>query len=314
MCFSDKSPVIIPSREPELWIPTLLAALATENYLSLIYAQSKFGSFETGSIKTLRVPDELLRLSVPDIMDRLFTAIDEIDARDETCQLFVAPPPANWDPISKLRSSLNELEEFLGERGYSLSRVVIDTTIDSARLRVEQLLSPSCRISYAIGVALGRWKGSVPTFLTLPGSLDALTSRAEAESIVEGPAAISNGSEWLLDDEGTMTDVVAAVSRVISQHGEHLGAANDQLRETMRTDTFALHLAQYSKSARKAPVYWQVASASARYSGWVFYHRLNKDFSLPASERLRGTEAAPRRKQGGVATEGVRSSTYRRSA
>ena len=48
VCFSDKSPVIIPARDrQQMRIPTLLAALSTETYLELIYAQSKFGSYET---------------------------------------------------------------------------------------------------------------------------------------------------------------------------------------------------------------------------------------------------------------------------
>ena len=40
---------------------------------------------------------------------------------------------------------------------------------------------------------------------------------------------------------------------------------------------FADHLKRYSKSRRKAPVYWQLATPLASYSVWLYYHRFTKD-------------------------------------
>jgi hypothetical protein len=291
VCFSDKSPVIIPAQQPERWIPVLLAALATDTYLGLIYAQSKFGSYETGSIKTLPVPDTPGRPDVLDIMNRLFNAIDEIDARDEACQLFVCPPPAGWNPTSDLRAVLGELDAFLRVHGQTFSRVVFDQTLDSASSRVRQLLSPLCWISYAMGVVLGRWAANIPAALAFPGPLDELSSHSVAESpLLQDPSPVSPGPEWLSDDEGTVTDVVAAVGSVLSQRAPHIGLVDSQLRETMRKALLTWHLTQYSKSARKAPVYWQLASASARYSAWIYYHRASKDSLF----RLQNDYAVPK--------------------
>lgn len=56
---------------------------------------------------------------------------------------------------------------------------------------------------------------------------------------------------------------------------EILGLSN--LREYFRKPTgfFQDHLKQYSKSRRKAPIYWPLSTASGSYTVWLYYHRLN---------------------------------------
>ena len=53
------------------------------------------------------------------------------------------------------------------------------------------------------------------------------------------------------------------------------GAAD--IRSYLRRAFFDDHLATYSKSRRKAPIYWQLATPSASYSVWCYYHRLTRD-------------------------------------
>ncbi|HOV88346.1 MAG TPA: hypothetical protein PLM79_18465, partial [Syntrophobacteraceae bacterium] len=38
---------------------------------------------------------------------------------------------------------------------------------------------------------------------------------------------------------------------------------------------FQDHLKRYSKSRRKAPIYWPLSTASGSYTIWLYYHRLN---------------------------------------
>lgn len=40
---------------------------------------------------------------------------------------------------------------------------------------------------------------------------------------------------------------------------------------------FQDHLRRYSKSGRKAPIYWPFSTASGSYTVWIYYHRLNDD-------------------------------------
>jgi hypothetical protein len=56
-----------------------------------------------------------------------------------------------------------------------------------------------------------------------------------------------------------------------------LGVAD--LRDYFRKPTgfFHDHLKRYSKSRRKAPIYWQLATSSGSYAVWLYYHRFTKD-------------------------------------
>ena len=37
------------------------------------------------------------------------------------------------------------------------------------------------------------------------------------------------------------------------------------------------HIKRYSKSKRKAPIYWKLSSNKGNYSIWLYYHRITKD-------------------------------------
>ncbi len=49
------------------------------------------------------------------------------------------------------------------------------------------------------------------------------------------------------------------------------------LRTYFRKSFFADHIKRYSKSRRKAPIYWQLSTPSSSYSIWLYYHRFTKD-------------------------------------
>ncbi len=49
------------------------------------------------------------------------------------------------------------------------------------------------------------------------------------------------------------------------------------LRTYFRKNFFPDHIKRYSKSRRKAPIYWQLSTPSASYSIWLYYHRFTKD-------------------------------------
>jgi hypothetical protein len=42
------------------------------------------------------------------------------------------------------------------------------------------------------------------------------------------------------------------------------------------------HVSRYSKSRRKAPIYWLLQSSKKNYALWLYYHRLNKDMLFKA--------------------------------
>lgn len=52
-----------------------------------------------------------------------------------------------------------------------------------------------------------------------------------------------------------------------------------ELRDYFRKPTsfFSDHIKRYSKSRRKAPIYWQLATPTGSYAVWLYYHRFTKD-------------------------------------
>ncbi len=71
-----------------------------------------------------------------------------------------------------------------------------------------------------------------------------------------------------------------------------LGIANLDSYFGRPTGFFADHLSKYSKSRRKAPIYWRLSTESGSYTLWIYYHRLTdqtlfsclKDFVNPKIE------------------------------
>jgi len=52
---------------------------------------------------------------------------------------------------------------------------------------------------------------------------------------------------------------------------------DEAIRAVLTADFFSDHIRRYSRSRRKAPIYWQLATPSASYSVWCYYHRLTRD-------------------------------------
>jgi 23S rRNA G2445 N2-methylase RlmL len=93
----------------------------------------------------------------------------------------------------------------------------------------------------------------------------------------------------LVDDPGHAADVVGKLSKmfeivfgteaspIVSETVTLLGGAENNLRNWVSTCFFSEHLSTYSMFRRRAPIYWQLATPSATYSLWLYYHRFTND-------------------------------------
>jgi hypothetical protein len=90
----------------------------------------------------------------------------------------------------------------------------------------------------------------------------------------------------LVDDPGHPQDLITAVRSVFElvfddadarwkEAAELLGTP--ELRSWFATEFFGPHIKRYSKSRRKAPIYWQFATPSGSYSIWLYIHRATAD-------------------------------------
>src|SRR5207245_7290114 len=59
-------------------------------------------------------------------------------------------------------------------------------------------------------------------------------------------------------------------------------ALRDYFRKPGKDGFWDNHVKRYSKSRRKAPIYWLLQSSKKNYALWLYYHRLDKDILFKA--------------------------------
>ena len=138
--------------------------------------------------------------------------------------------------------------------------------------------------SWLVGCALGRfdWRfatGERPPppepdpFDPLPDRCPGMWPEGEPRE-VEPPTI-------LVDEPHHKRDLVAHVLAVAEKVKVETPA---NLRAWLAKEFFALHIKMYSKSRRKAPIYWQLATPSASYSVWLYIHAFTKDTMFHVEE------------------------------
>lgn len=130
--------------------------------------------------------------------------------------------------------------------------------------------------SWLVGVAFGRFDPRLATgerpIPSDPEPFDPLPSRS--------PGMYPDGEEpgdrpdILVDDEGHADDLAARALAVAERVKVD---APETLRTWLAKEFFARHVRMYSKSRRKAPIYWQLATPSGAYSVWLYIQAFSKD-------------------------------------
>jgi hypothetical protein len=75
----------------------------------------------------------------------------------------------------------------------------------------------------------------------------------------------------LVDDLGHPHDLARVVEEVLSRVEVPI---LEDVRRWLQRDFFAFHLQRYSKSHRKAPIYWPLSTTSGSYTLWLYYPNL----------------------------------------
>lgn len=306
MIFTSNGPAILPEQNisPEY----LLGWVNSKPIRAIIHLQSNASDYSTGALKRLpwRTPSPRTHEKVKNSVSAAIQSVIEYKCRvNETSPWFIAPILS-----ADVAASLNELQRLrlLAEKS---TAVVLDETSveicsvygvrdmewaddilekasdsqddetldDESDDEPEESISTefvrNSMFSYAIGVAFGRFdvlkaavRGSLPftpkPFAPLPKKAPGMLSED-----VE-PFHVHSGI--LVDDKGNRHDLVRLVEEVLT----HVDASvPDGVRRWLQKDFFAFHLLHYSKSRRKAPIYWPLSTASGSYTLWVYYPSLN---------------------------------------
>jgi hypothetical protein len=158
-------------------------------------------------------------------------------------------------------------------------------------------------VSWTVGVAFGRFDVRIATgsrsLPTDPGPFDPLPicspamladhEDRPATSVPAGYPLVFPENGTLVDDRGHMGDLTLAVRSVFEevfkadvdawwdQVSGVLGSKDRDLRSWLTSSFFEHHLRCHSKSRRKAPIIWQLAVPSGRYSVWLYAPKLTHD-------------------------------------
>jgi hypothetical protein len=160
-------------------------------------------------------------------------------------------------------------------------------------------------LSYCFGCVFGRWDIRFATgakqpppppdpFVPLPTCPPGMLVGSDGLPLREAPPNYPLAVAWsglLADEEAHPDDIVRRVRDVLhliwdgragdieAEACQILGVRDlrDYFRKPGANGFWADHLRRYSKSRRKAPIYWLLQSGKKNYAIWLYYHRLDKN-------------------------------------
>ena len=159
-------------------------------------------------------------------------------------------------------------------------------------------------LSWAVGVAYGRFDWRLATgereAPPEPDPFDPVPAKSPG-MLPDGDAPLHAHAGILVDEQGHPHDLPQLIEEVLTRVDAEVPG---DVRRWLQRDFFKLHLKQYSKSRRKAPIYWPLSTASGDYTLWLYYPDLTdqtiftavNDFVEPKLQHLESELSALRRK------------------
>jgi hypothetical protein len=186
---------------------------------------------------------------------------------------------------------------------------VEDDSDDDVEESISAEFVRSSILSYAVGVAFGRFDvrqaAAESQTLSAPMPFDPLPKKAPGMLSADAePFHVHAGI--LVDDQGHPHDLARLAEEVLVRVDV---TVPEDVRRWLQRDFFAFHLQRYSKSRRKAPIYWPLSTTSGSYTLWVYYPRLTSqtlytainDFVEPKLKQV-GAEVTALRNKGSART------------
>lgn len=314
--FGHKGPAAVVETDDPSELLSLLALTTSKAFRALVEfqlaaADAKAGgaarSYEVGVIQRTPVADMApsTRDELAKLARKAWSGKRTLDGTKETSHAYLLPPellervaPFSHGAIERDLATIQDEIDHLAYGVYEIGpadRMAIDgsfarsASLDSAEQSEgdedgddaadDDVITGTDRDAFAswlVGVAFGRFDPRLATgeraIPPEPQPFDPLPSRSpgmypEGEEPADRP-------DILVDDEGHADDLAA---RAVAVAERVKVDAPENLRSWLAKEFFPLHIRMYSKSRRKAPIYWQLATPSAGYSVWLYIHAFSKD-------------------------------------
>ncbi len=307
--FGHKGPAAFIDSDPPGALLSLLAILNSRPFGYLVSAQlartELAQSYEVGLIQQTPLPTISAEstTALAQIACRAWSLKRSLDTGNETSHAFQLPPGVNATvtaiDAAAVERDLADIQAQIDDltfSSYGISaedRATIEAPTKGATSEPDDVdaefddavegdddtgVSDASEAlgSWLVGVVFGRFDPRLATgeraIPPEPEPFDPLPSRSPG-MYPEGEEP-SDRPDILVDDEGHADDLAA---RAVSVAERVKVDAPENLRAWLAKEFFPLHIKMYSKSRRKAPIYWQLATASAGYSVWLYIHAFSKD-------------------------------------
>ncbi len=338
--FADKGPAaFVDEDEPDalLALCTVVNSLAFGLLVSVQLARVELAqSFEVGLIQQTPLPDlsteQKARLAT--LARRAWSLKRTLDTIEETSHAYVLPAAlrarlADYDPVaieaelSRIQIEIDSIAFDLygfneadraavqGAQGVANEGDAEDSADDEGD--DEDSASPidhtAGLLSWAVGVAFGRFDWRLATGERAapaePEPFDPLPAKSPG-MLPDGAAPFHMHEGILVDDPGHPHDLARLIEEVLARVE---APVPDDVRRWLQKDFFAFHLQRYSKSRRKAPIYWPLSTTSGSYTLWVYYPSLTSqtlytainDFVEPKLKQV-GADVTALRNKGAART------------
>jgi len=178
-------------------------------------------------------------------------------------------------------TALDELDLCVA-RAYGIEDNIFQSVVETPRHHYsisEELPLSSVAIvcemlSWCVGIVFGRFDWQLATGERAAPSESELFDPLPAKSpgmLQDGVAPFHAHEGILVDDQGHPHDLARLTEEVLARVDV---TVPDDIRRWLQRDFFAYHLQRYSKSRRKAPIYWSLSTTSGSYTLWVYYTSL----------------------------------------
>ncbi len=293
--FADKGPAAFVFGDDSDELLALLALTNSRAFALLVSLQMAFGSYEVGVIQRTPVPSltEVQRKHLASLARRIWSLKRTADSVTETSHAFVLPAAirseTGGDQSLAIKNEIDEIHTEIDSIAFDLygfaevdreavnGPVMSDEEAEADEDDEVEAEVPSTDglLSWAVGVAFGRFDLRIATgerpLEPKPEPFDSLPSKSPG-MLPEGAQPFHAHDGILVDEQGHPHDLVHVVEEVLGQVN---APVPDDLRRWLRKEFFAFHLKLYSKSRRKAPIYWPLATPSGNYTLWVYYPSLS---------------------------------------
>ena len=310
--FGDKGPAVFCSNNDNSALLTILAIANSTPFRYLVDAQMAFGSFEVGVLERTPIPplDDSRHAQLSELGRLAWFLKRALHTPSETSYAFIVPQAllrriSGFDPVainaecSRVQAEIDDivfrLYGFEGEDRTAIeawghcastedaSAVPADAALDEAADDEGETDATAddveALLSWAVGVVFGRFDIraaiSKREMLPEPEPFDQLPTKSPG-MVPDGDPPFMPCQGVLVDDPGHADDLPRRVTAVYERVSEPTPEP-EVLRRALARDFFSAHIRMYSKSRRKAPIYWQLATPSSSYSVWLYVHAFTKD-------------------------------------